>query len=62
MTDAEGRYHYRLPPGETYLYVMGTADRLHPRGGGRLEHDRDAPRRSTALSSCLRSKSPPPSL
>ncbi|MFI5455562.1 MAG: carboxypeptidase regulatory-like domain-containing protein [Isosphaerales bacterium] len=22
-TDAQGRYHYRLPPGETYLYVMG---------------------------------------
>ena len=22
-TDAEGRYHYRLPPGETYFYVMG---------------------------------------
>lgn len=22
-TDAEGRYHYRLPSGETYLYVMG---------------------------------------
>ena len=23
VTDASGRYHYRLPPGETYLYVMG---------------------------------------
>ncbi|MEJ7638855.1 MAG: M56 family metallopeptidase, partial [Singulisphaera sp.] len=22
-TDAQGRYHYRLPPGETYFYVMG---------------------------------------
>src|SRR5262249_29325157 len=22
-TDAQGRYHYRLPPGETYLYIMG---------------------------------------
>ena len=22
-TDAQGRFHYRLPPGETYLYVMG---------------------------------------
>ena len=23
-TDAKGRYHYRLPPGETYFYVMGS--------------------------------------
>ncbi|WP_422929079.1 carboxypeptidase regulatory-like domain-containing protein [Singulisphaera sp. PoT] len=23
MTDAKGRYHYLLPPGETYFYVMG---------------------------------------
>jgi protocatechuate 3,4-dioxygenase beta subunit len=22
-TDTQGRYHYRLPPGETYFYVMG---------------------------------------
>jgi hypothetical protein len=25
-TDREGRYRYRLPPGETYFYVMGGAD------------------------------------
>ena len=23
MTDDKGRFHYRLPPGETYFYVMG---------------------------------------
>jgi len=23
QTDAKGHYHYRLPPGETYFYVMG---------------------------------------
>jgi protocatechuate 3,4-dioxygenase beta subunit len=31
VTDARGRYHYRLPSGETYLYVMGP-----PKGFARL--------------------------
>jgi len=33
-TDPEGRYHYRLPPGETYFYVMGP-----PSGFTRLTGD-----------------------
>ena len=31
VTDARGRYHYRLPSGETYFYVMGP-----PKGFNRL--------------------------
>lgn len=33
-TDAEGRYHYRLPAGETYFYVMGP-----PSGYARLPEE-----------------------
>ena len=38
MTDARGRYHYRLPSGETYFYVMGPPDgftRLSGEGSSR---------------------------
>jgi BlaR1 peptidase M56 len=33
-TDAQGRYHYRLPPGETYFYICGP-----PAGYARLADD-----------------------
>ncbi len=29
-TDAQGRYHYRLPPGETDFYIMGGASNFLP--------------------------------
>ena len=38
-TDARGRYHYRLPPGETLFYVMGSMG-----DSTQSEPDRDDPR------------------
>ena len=52
-TDARGRYHYRLPSGETYLYVMGP-----PNGFTRLSGEGSS-RTVTIPDRALRYKVPP---